>query len=107
MCKKSGSVSIASVADMADRVKRKPPFLVSEAAVELLGAQPAVGRESKPVLIVNTEALRALRAFRRRMFEAAAEARGPISAVTLGLASNDKEIISAARVGNLGKILGL
>jgi hypothetical protein len=41
------------------------------------------------------------------MFEAAAEARGPISAVTLGLASNDKEIISAARVGNLGKILGL
>ena len=104
MYKKSRSVSIASVADMADRVKRKPPFLVSEAAVKLLGAQPAVGRESKPVLIVNTEALRA---FRRRMFEAAAEARGPISEVSPGLASNDKEIISAARVGNLGNILGL
>ena len=98
MCRKSGSVSIANEADMAERVKRKPPFLVSEAAVELLGAQPAVGRESsKPVLIVNTEALRA---FRRMMFEAAADARDPISAVSPGLASNDKDIISAARVGN-------
>ena len=79
-------MSIASVADMADRVKRKPPFLVSEAAVKLLGAQPAVGRESKPVLIVNTEALRA---FRPRMFEASAEARGPISEVSPGLANKD------------------
>jgi hypothetical protein len=29
---------------MADRVKKKPPYMVSEAAVKLLGAQPAVGR---------------------------------------------------------------
>ena len=104
MCRNSGSVSIASVADMADIVKRKPPFLVRETAVELLGAQPAVGRESKPVLIVNTEALRA---FRRRKFEASAEPREPISAVSPGLASKDKEIISVARLENLGKIRGL
>jgi hypothetical protein len=41
------------------------------------------------------------------MFEASAVARGPISAVSPGLANKDKEIISAARLGNLGKILGL
>ena len=41
------------------------------------------------------------------MFEASAVARGPVSAVPPGLANKDKEIISAASLGNLGKILGL